>query len=266
MTRRDFATASATTLAGLLTARISFGAEAQNTGRAPSAGTALIEDLVAANHILADQGIVDGYGHVSVRHDRDPNRYLLSRDLAPALVAAEDVMEYDLDSNPIDRKGRGMYQERFIHGEIYKARPDVKAVVHNHSTNVIPFSVSSIRLQPVFHTAAFIVDGIPVFDASRFSGRHHAIVSNSESGRELARMLGNKSAALILGHGAAVVGTSLPMAVGRSIYLDMSAKIQGQAIALGGKVTALDPAAAREVSQNEYGRAWELWKKRVNTK
>ena len=125
-------------------------------GSAGPADPQLIEDLVAANRILADHGVLDGYGHVSARHDRDPNRYLLSRSLAPALVSADDIMEYDLDSNPVDAQDRALYVERFIHGEIYKARPDVQAVVHHPSPAVIPFGVSTVPLRPLYHMAAFL--------------------------------------------------------------------------------------------------------------
>jgi HCOMODA/2-hydroxy-3-carboxy-muconic semialdehyde decarboxylase len=266
VTRRHFVMTSAIGFAA-----VSFGAtRLAGLEQAPASAGApdpkLIEDLVAANLILADQGIVDGYGHVSVRHDRDPNRYFLSRDLAPALVTSEDIMEYDLDSNPVDAKGRALYLERFIHGEIYKARTDVKAVVHNHSPAVIPFSVSGIPLRPVFHSAAFIVEGVPVFDTRRVPGPPHLLIRSPEAGRALAQTLGSKPAVLILGHGVAVVGTSLPMAVGRSVYLEKSAKIQSQAIALGGQVTELDPEAARELAANDYRRPWELWKRTVTTK
>src|SRR5262249_49340163 len=124
----------------------------------------LIEDLVAANRILAQQGVVDGYGHVSVRDPRDPNRYLMSRSLAPELVTAADILEYDLDSNPVAAAGRSLYLERFIHGEIYKARSDVKAVVHNHSPSVIPFGVTTVPLRPLYHMSAFVGAGVPAFE------------------------------------------------------------------------------------------------------
>ena len=132
-----------------------------------SAGPAdpkLVEDLVAANRILVDQGVLDGYGHVSVRHDRDPNRYLMARSVAPELVTATDIMEYDLDSNPVNADGRTTYLERFIHGEIYKARPDVNAVVHCHSPSLIPFGVTAVTLRPLYHMSAFLVGGAHAFD------------------------------------------------------------------------------------------------------
>jgi ribulose-5-phosphate 4-epimerase/fuculose-1-phosphate aldolase len=265
-TRRDFVTASLMTFSGALIASATAAASA---GVASSDGTPdprLIEDLVSANRILADQGVVDGYGHVSVRHDRNPGRYLLSRDLAPELVTAEDILEYDLDSNPVDARGRSQYLERFIHGEIYRARADVKAVVHNHSPAVIPFSLSKVPLRPVFHMAAFVIEGVPVFDAPRDLGIHQLLIASPQLGQALARTLGEKPAVLIRGHGATVVGTSLPMAVGRSVYLERSARIQAQASALGGELTYLDPEAARAMLDNSYPRAWELWKRKVRAR
>ena len=265
-TRRDFVTASMMTLSGAL---LAFTRASASMGAAPSAAASdpgLIEDLVSANHILADQGVVDAYGHVSVRHDRDAGRYLLSRDLAPALVSGDDILEYDLDSNPIDARGRPQYLERFIHGEIYRARPDVKAIVHNHSPAVVPFSLSKVPLRPVFHMAAFVIEGVPVFDAPRALGIHQLLIASPQLGRALALTLGEKPAVLIRGHGVTVVGTSLPMAVGRSVYLERSARIQAQAIALGGELTYLDPEAARAMADSAYPRAWELWKRKVGNR
>ena len=126
---------------------------------------ALIEDLVAANRILADEGVLDAYGHVSIRHPNEPNRYLMSRSLAPILVTASDIMEYDLESNPIDPKDRRSVIERFIHGEIYKLRPDVNAVIHSHSPAVIPFGVTQAPMRPVAHVASFLWVGVPVWDS-----------------------------------------------------------------------------------------------------
>ena len=124
----------------------------------------LVEDLVVANHVLADLGVVDGFGHISVRHDKDPNRFLMSRSMAPALVKADDVLEFDLDGTAVDARGQAVFLERFIHGEIYKARPDVKAIVHSHSPSVIPFSVSKTRLQPIYHMSSFMGVDVPVFE------------------------------------------------------------------------------------------------------
>ncbi len=202
----------------------------------------LIENLVAANRILADQGVLDGYGHVSARHDRDPGRYLLSRSRAPELVTADDIMELDLDSVPVDLRGRSMYLERFIHGEIYKTRPDVKAVVHHHSPSVIPFGASSVALRPLYHMAAFLIDAVPVFDIrAAAGGMTDMLVSTPALGQALARALGPRAAVLMRGHGAAVVGDSLIQAVARSVYMEVNARLQAQAIALGGEIRYLDP-------------------------
>ena len=240
------------------------GIGAQDPVPAVAAGAVLLEDLVAANRILADQGIVDGYGHVSVRSDRNPNRYFISRSLAPELVTADDLMELDLDSNPIDARGRNSYQERFIHGEIYKARPDVMAVVHMHAPAVIPFASSSVVLKPMFHMSAFIAEGVPVFDIREAAGITDMLVSNSTLGAALARALGSRPAALMRGHGAVIVGPSLPITVGRSVYLKTNAEMQAQAIMLGGTIKYLDPEEARKAGTPDgYQRAWTLWRRKA---
>jgi HCOMODA/2-hydroxy-3-carboxy-muconic semialdehyde decarboxylase len=225
----------------------------------------LIEDLVAANRILHQQGINDAFGHVSVRHDKNPNRYFLARSLAPDLVTAADLIEYDLDSTPQNLNGRDQYSERYIHGEIYKMRPDVSAVVHNHSPDVIPFSISTVKLRPVFHVASFLVDGVPVFDIRAGFGMTDMLVSDAARGRALAQSLGSAPAVLMRGHGATVVGPSLPYAVGRSVYLSFNARVQAQAMALGGTVAYLDPAEAKAYLQRGesrgYERPWEAWKR-----
>ena len=262
--RRSFMTLSASAVAGTVLATQQLQGTVQKESTAEVRDPKLVEDLVLANHILANEEIVDAFGHVSVRNNRNPNRYLLARHVAPALVSPEDILEYDLDSNPIDGKDKSQYSERFIHGEIYKARPDVMSVVHSHSPSVIPFSLSSVPLRPVFHMAPFVVEGVPVFDTRAVPGPKQRLVASTEAGRLLAQMLGNHPAVLILGHGAAIVGTSLQIAVGRSIYLETSAKIQAQAIALGGQITYFDPEAAHRASSGDYGQhAWDFWTRRA---
>jgi len=228
---------------------------------------ALIDDLVAANRILADQGVVDGYGHVSLRHPADPQRYLMSRSIAPELVTAGDVMEYDLDSTAVDARGRTSYLERFIHGEIYRVRSDVKAVVHNHSPSVIPFGVSTAPLRPLYHMSAFLGGGVPVFDIKVAAGQPtDMLVRTPALGRALAQTLGDRPVALMRGHGAVVVGDSLPRVVFRSVYTEVNARLQAQAMALGGPVTYLDDEEARRADASVGGtvpRPWELWKKKA---
>jgi HCOMODA/2-hydroxy-3-carboxy-muconic semialdehyde decarboxylase len=264
MTRREILRAGGVVAAGLAVSR---GYAAAQTPSAGPPDPKLIEDLVAASRILADQGVVDGYGHVSVRHDRDPNRYLMSRSLAPELVTAADVMEFDLDSQPIDARGRTTFLERFIHGEIYKARPDVRAVVHNHSPSVIPFGVTTAPLRPLYHMSAFLSGGVPVYDIRTTSGQMtDMLVRDGAKGKALAQVLGDRPVALMRGHGAVVVGPNVQVAVFRSVYTEMNARLQAQAMALGGPVTYLDPEEARQAEASvggTVGRPWELWKRKV---
>lgn len=262
--RRDFLITCTMLTAGAL---IGHAGRAQSApASAGPADPALIENLVVANRILADQGVVDGYGHVSSRHDKDPNRYLIARSIAPELVTAEDILELDLDSNPVDLRGRKLYLERFIHGEIYKVRPDIKSVVHHHSAAVIPFGVTKVPLRPVYHMAAFVGLGVPVFEIREAGGMTNMLVGTPELGRALAATLGDKPAALMRGHGAVVVGASIPEAVGRSVYLQMDARLQAQAMALGGEITYLDPEEVRKFEGlGGYDRAWDLWKRKAMT-
>src|SRR5678815_1361197 len=225
----------------------------------------LTENLVAAYHILAQQGVLDGFGHASVRHNRTANRFIMSRSLAPELVAARDLIEFDLDGNAVDARGRALYSERFIHAEIYRARPDVRAVVHNHAPSLIPFGVTNVPLRPMYHMAAFIGNGVPIFDIRKAFGMTDMLVSDSAKGRALAQALGDKNCVLMRGHGVAVIGPSIQHAVGRSIYLEVNARVQLQSMSLGGNnVTYLDPQEAQkmmEAGENRgYERPWELWK------
>lgn len=229
----------------------------------------LIEDLVAANRILAMEGILDGWGHVSVRHPKNPSRYLLSRNLAAELVTAADIMEYDLDSVPVDRRGRDLYSERFIHGEILKARPDVNAVIHTHAPPLIPFTVTQVPMRPLYHRAAFVALGIPVFEIREGFGMTDMLIRNQAHGQALAKSLGDKPAALMRGHGAIVVAPSLPRLVGRSVFLVKNATLQQQALALGGPINYLDAEEARLIEAREgygLGRAWEAWKRKVEVR
>ena len=198
----------------------------------------LLDDLVAANRVLALKGVLDALGHVSVRDSHNPNRYWMSRSLAPALVTPSDIMEFDLDGNPIDRSGRALYVERFIHGEIYKARADVNAIVHSHSPTVIPFSVTKLPLQPVLHNASFLSFGAPVFDSRTIAANSDLLINTPALGAALAKALGPTAAVVLLrAHGDAVVASSLPLAVFRAYYTEVNAQEQEQAIALGGKMS-----------------------------
>jgi ribulose-5-phosphate 4-epimerase/fuculose-1-phosphate aldolase len=223
-----------------------------------------IEDLVAAYRILAEHDVIDAYGHVSVRSERDPKRYLLAGHRAPELVSEDDIIEYDLDSNPLDALGRESVRERFIHGEIYKTRPEVTAVVHSHSQSVVPFSITTVQMRAIFHMAAFIGDGLPNFEIRDAQKGTDLLVKTPFLGAALARTLGVKPAALMRGHGAVIVGENLPRVVGRSVYLEMSAQMQAQAMQIagpGGKITGLDEAEVKaSVPLQDYNRAWPLWR------
>lgn len=238
-------------------------------GAAASGGPvdpALIDDLVAASRILAMQGVLDAYGHVSMRHPAHPGRYLMSRSLAPELVAASDILEYDLDSNPVDPRAPLAFLERFIHGEIYKARPEVNAVVHSHSPSVVPFGVSSVPLRPIYHMSSFLHPGVPIFEIREAAGMTDLLVRSPELGAALARSLGERPVALMRGHGNVVVAASVPLAVFRAIYTEVNARLQTQAIGLGGSVTYLAPEEGRKAEATNAGtiaRPWELWKKRA---
>jgi ribulose-5-phosphate 4-epimerase/fuculose-1-phosphate aldolase len=227
----------------------------------------LLEDLVAANHILVDQGVLDGFGHVSIRHPHAPNRYLLARNIAPDLVTAADILEYDLDSNPIDAKGQRTFLERFIHGEAYKARPDVHAVIHTHSPTVVPFGISSHALKPVFHMSGFLAVGVPVWDIRQaVGGPSNMLVTSIALGKDLSVALGDRPVALMRGHGNVVVGPNLKIAVYRAVYTEINARLQLQAQGLGGQLNFLTPEEgkmAEATIMTQIERPWQLWRKKA---
>ena len=225
----------------------------------------VLADLAAAARILAEQGVVDGFGHVSLRHPSDPNRSFMSKSIAPALVTPDDLIEYDLDSNAIDAKGRASFLERYIHGEIYKARPDVMSVVHSHSPSVIPFGLVGVPMQAMFHNGAFLAAGAPVFDIKEKFGATDMLVSDAAKGVELARVMGRHDIALMRAHGAVACGPTLQTAVFRAVYTEVNARIQHWTLALGrgGPIAALDRDEGRladHINQTAGMRAWDLWR------
>jgi ribulose-5-phosphate 4-epimerase/fuculose-1-phosphate aldolase len=254
-------------VAGILTST-SLGPTAAQT--LPASGTpvdaSIIEDLVAAGRILADQGVLDAFGHVSIRHPTNPNRFLLSRNLAPALITAEDIIEYDLDSNPVNAGGRSSFLERFIHGEIYKARSDVNAIVHSHSPAVIPFGISQVPMRATFHMAGFLVAGVPVFEIRQAGGMTNMLVGNGALGKALAETLADKPVALMRGHGNVVVGPTVQVAVYRAIYTEINARLQTIGISMGGPLTFLEKEEGEAIDkaiQSQIARPWTLWKQKV---
>jgi ribulose-5-phosphate 4-epimerase/fuculose-1-phosphate aldolase len=229
------------------------------TSAANSNPQSLIADLVLANHILANEGVLDGYGHVSVRDPGNHGRYFLARAGAPGLVSAADIIEYNLDSNPLNNTADAGYTERFIHGEIYKARPEVMAVVHCHCAEVIPFADTGVPLQPMHHMGAFIGAGVPVFEIRKAGGETDMLVRNSALGKALAQILGDKSAVLMRGHGATIAAASLHRVVGMAYYLNLDARLQWQAMQMSSKVTYLDSQESKQ-STPDFERSWDYWK------
>jgi HCOMODA/2-hydroxy-3-carboxy-muconic semialdehyde decarboxylase len=228
---------------------------------------ALINEFVVANRILADQGVVaDGFGHLSVRSPADPNRFYMSRARAAGLVTPADVMEFDLDAKPLDPQGRRPFAERFIHAEIYRARPDVNAVVHSHAPSVIPFGVTGTPLRPVSHMAGFLLRAVPVFEIREAGGTDSdMLVKSGQLGAALAKTLGSAPAVLMRGHGFNVVGTSIKQVVARTIYADLNARVLTEALRMG-RVTYLnenEAAMIAETNDAALDRSWEIWKVRA---
>jgi HCOMODA/2-hydroxy-3-carboxy-muconic semialdehyde decarboxylase len=227
----------------------------------------VIDELVAANHILFDQGVVDGFGHVSVRHPANGDRFLLARSIAPALITAADIMEFDLDGNPLDAGGRALYLERFIHSEIYRARADAGAVVHSHSPAVVPFSVArDVPLRAVWHLGGILGEGCPVFEIREVAGPGtDLLIRNRALGAALAKSLGPGPVVLMRGHGCTVVGATVRHAVFNAVYTEISAALQSEAIRLGAAtyLTREEAEAAAACNAAQIDRSWELWKMRA---
>ncbi len=226
----------------------------------------ILRDLVIANRILAHEGVVDAYGHISVRHPERSDQFLLSCSRSPELVTLDDIIEYDLDCNPIDLRGRAQYTERPIHGAIYRKRPDVISVVHNHAYEVIPFTVAqSVKLRPLLHVAAGIGGEIPVWDIRNKFGDTNLLVTTLSQGEDLADRLGANRVVLMRGHGAAIGGTSIQDTVHTSVHLKINAQIQTEAMQMGGDIIYLSEGEIAEMRRSSAGhaRAWEYWTRRA---
>ena len=228
----------------------------------------VLADLVIANRILAHEGIVDAYGHVSVRHPRDPRRYLLARSLSPEMVQQADIMEFDLDGTPAGGDSRQPYLERFIHGAVYEARPEVLAVVHAHAEDVLPFGITSTPLRPVIHSGSFMGPEVPVWDIRERFGDTNLLVTNMPQGRDLAARLAGNNVALMRGHGFVAAARSLIEVVRMSVYVPRNARVQLAAMQLG----EVKPLSRGEIDARNAGykphspetwRAWEYWATRA---
>ncbi len=236
--------------------------------RLVTASRELVADVALANLILFDHDILDGFGHVSARHDQDPERFVMSRYVAPGIVTPADIREFGLDSEPVPERGEKHYSERFIHGEIYKARPDVMAVIHSHAPPLIPFGATGAPLRPMYHMSAHVGMGVPLFEIRDFQNEGQMLIRSAYLGRSLASTLAEKPMVLMRGHGATIVAASLHLAVYRAIYAALNAKLQMEAMRLG-EVNYMNPeeveaCLAGVESTNE--RAWALWKKEASGK
>jgi ribulose-5-phosphate 4-epimerase/fuculose-1-phosphate aldolase len=222
---------------------------------------ALVDKLVLANRILYNQGVVDGFGHISVRHDKSPELFLLSRSRAPGLVTRDDILVYGANGEPVSGSAQGSYLERYIHSEIYNARPDVVSVIHSHSANVIPFGVTGNRLRPICHMSGFLGSGSTLFDIRDVAGNTDLLIRNSKLGRDLAQSLGTHTCVLMRGHGSTVVGNSIEQAVYRAIYTEANAKLQLQSTPLGeiNFLTEEEANLTSETVDKNFARTWELW-------
>jgi len=239
---------------------------AKKPSRILTASRDLVEDLVTANLVLFDHEILDGFGHVSARHDKDPEKFVMARYVAPGIVTKADIREFSLDSAPLPDRGERHYSERFIHGEIYKARPDVMAVIHSHAPPLIPFGATGAPLKPIYHMSAHVGLGVPVFEIRRFSNEGQMLIRSPQLGRALAGVLADKPMVLMRGHGATIVAPSLTLCVYRAIYGALNARLQMDAVRLGGAVTYLSPdevALCVESVESTNERAWALWKKQA---
>jgi len=233
-----------------------------------AAGIQAAEELAIASRILADLGVFDAAGHVSMRHPGNAGRFLMSRSLAPALVTPPDIMEFTLASEPCDPRGRAPFIERYLHGEIYRKRPDVLGIAHGHSPAVIPFGLTTTAMRATYHNAAFLAAGVPVFDIRATFGVTDIVVSSAERGAAAAAALADKAVVLLRAHGFIAVGPSIQTAVFRAVFTEISARVQLQAAALGGPIAALDAEEGRladAINIATVGRSWELWKRRVTT-
>jgi ribulose-5-phosphate 4-epimerase/fuculose-1-phosphate aldolase len=242
------------------------GAQTVQPARIEGVDAKLLEELVAAGRILARLGVLDAFGHVSARHPGKPDRFLMSRSIAPAQATLADIVELDANGEPVDTSGRKLFLERYIHAEIYKKRPDAMAVVHSHSPSVVTFSVTAVPLRPVGHTSAFLYKGAPVFDIRAVEPASNMLIVNNKLGRALAETLGGASVALLRGHGDVVVGGSIPNAVSRAYYTEVNARIQRDAMILGGSISFLSEEEGRHASETiEPGmdRAWDLWRAEI---
>lgn len=226
----------------------------------------LLQDLAIANRILVNEGVLDGFGHISLRHPQREDRFFIARSMAPALVTSEDLLQVDLEGQVHDEQGRRTYVERFIHSAIYAARPDVRSIVHSHSPSIIPFGVTGARLRPICHMSGFLGAKTPVYEIRHSAGESTDLLISTEAlGKSLAQTLGQAQVALMRGHGSVTVGHSIEQAVFRAIYTEKSARLQMEATRLGeiNFLTDGEAQATSDMNDRHLARPWEMWKRQA---
>jgi ribulose-5-phosphate 4-epimerase/fuculose-1-phosphate aldolase len=264
----------ALTIGAVAAVTVVLAAQAAKPAQAPAGNGTLLDDLVVGNRILSNENILDGLGHISVRSRQRPDHFFLARDLAAGLVTAADIVEYDLDGNAVNPKAPQGYRERYIHAAIYKARPNVQSVVHSHMPSTLAFADSTVPLRPMYHMATFLLAGVPMYEIRKVQGHVGMLVDDSKSGAALAETLGNKTVALMRGHGVVIVGSTIPDAVSNAIFTDVNARVQAQVIAFGGNASYLtekdiapptpnQQPAAEPGAPGYYPRSWGIWKARA---
>jgi len=226
-----------------------------------------MRELVIANRILANEGVVDAFGHVSIRHPDDPDRFIMSCSRSPGIVTLDDLLDYTLDSEPVEATDIPLHAERYIHGAILERRPDLNAVVHNHSHAVIPFGLTGVPLRPVVHVGSTMGGEVPIWDIRDSFGDTSLLVLNQEQGRDLAKSMGDGLVALMRGHGCAVGGRTVKEAVMLAIYLEVNAKLQMQAMQMGEPIYLtpgeIELGMGRFFIPLAIDRSWEYWKVRA---
>jgi len=226
----------------------------------------LLDELVTANRILAREEVVDSFGHISARHPERPDRFILSRARAPDCIERDDLMEFSLDGEPVDARGRKPYLERYIHAAVYEAKPEVHAVVHNHSPSVIPFGVTGTKIRPLLHTCGCMGHEVPIWDSGEKFGDTNMLVSSLAMGRDLARRVGGGRTALLRGHGCVVAARNIREVVYIAVYLELNARLQMQAMGMG-TIKFLTAGEVDKILESTgavaFDRAWENWCRRA---
>ncbi len=233
----------------------------------PATAQEAIQQLVMANRILANEGILDALGHVSVRNPENPKTFFQARSTSPFEVTKDDILELDFDGNVVTKTTMRPYGERFIHGSILRARPDMNAVFHGHTLAWIPFSVTDVPIRPINHVGSFLYQGVPVYDD--YTPGHGMLINTSQEGERVAKHLGQRRVQLLRGHGANIAAEDIPRLVASAIYLRDNVTVQWQALQIGKEPKYLSTEEAKSAMEvalfgdSPVDRMWRYWVARV---